>query len=210
MAANTRLEASTGDEHRKRIRRREIDSEEAPRPRIGPRLRRARHHQGLTLEQIAKATGLSKSFLSQLERDGTSASVASLFKICRFLRISVASLLEPSGFITVRKGDRPTSSFGEVGVVDHLLTPPEERALQVIETHIEPGGTAGEKLWSTDADVDCMYVTSGRLEVRFADRTVELNEGDSLTLSPREPHTWRNPSSSRPTVVIFALTPSAP
>jgi transcriptional regulator with XRE-family HTH domain len=174
---------------------------------IGARLNKARVEKGLTIEQVATASGLSKGFVSQLERGKASASVASLFRICESLGVRLSSLLDPAGGMLVRKDGREASNFGGEGVVDYLLTPPNERAIQLIETHIDPGGTAGEELWSA-ADVDCIYVLRGRLEVILADRTVMLKAGDAFTLSSREPHTWREPTKKQKAVVIFALAPA--
>jgi len=175
---------------------------------IGPRLRKTRLERGMTLEQVASEAGLTRSFLSLLERDATSASVASLQRICSVLGVHIAALLEPTGQIVLRKQGRTPVSFGGDGVVDYVLTPPDERRLQVFETHLKPGGSAGE-LWTADIDVDLIYVIEGQLEFEFADRSVTLEAGDALTFSPREPHTWRNPSETDPAVVIIATTPAA-
>jgi len=175
---------------------------------IGPRLRKARLERGFTLEEVAREAGLTKSFISQVEKEQTSASVASLHRICTVLGIRIASLLETPSSSVLRRTDRTPMSFGGAGVTDYVLTPSRERALQVFETHIEPGGSAGDELFTADVDVDLAYVLRGRLEMRFADRTVVLGPGDALTFSPREPHTWRNPSTKRPTVIILAMTPA--
>lgn len=175
---------------------------------IGRRLRKARIERGLTLEKVANEAGLTKSFISQVEKEQTSASVASLHRICTVLGIRIASLLEAPGSSVLRRSDRTPMSFGGAGVVDYVLTPSRERALQVFETHIEPGGSAGDELFTADVDVDLAYVLRGRLEMRFADRTIVLGPGDALTFSPREPHTWRNPSTKRSAVVILAMTPA--
>lgn len=175
---------------------------------IGPRLRSARQGRGLTLEQVASEAGLTKSFLSLLERDATSASVASLQRICAVLGIHIAALLEPAGQSLLRKEARTPINFGGDGVVDYVLTPPDERRLQVFETHIRPGGSAGE-MFTAEIDIGLFYVLEGQLECGFTDRTVTLNAGDALTFSPREPHTWRNPSETDPTVLVIATTPAA-
>jgi len=175
---------------------------------IGPRLRKARQQRGMTLEQVASEAGLTKSFLSLLERDATSASVGSLQRICAVLGVHIAELIEPTGQSILRKEARTPISFGGSGVVDYVLTPPDERRLQVFETHLKPGGSVGE-LFTADIDIDLIYVLEGELEFEFGDRTVTLNAGDALTFSPREPHTWRNPSQTDPTVLIIATTPAA-
>lgn len=176
--------------------------------RIGGRLRAARKSRGLTIEQVADRSGLTKSFVSRLERDGTTASVASLVRLCRTLGIKIGSLFEQSESALVRHGDAPPINFGGHGVRDHLFTPASEARLQVIESRIEPGGGGGEEPYTLASDVEFVYVVSGQLEVKVGSSTCLLEAGDALTFSPREPHTWRNPSEEQPATVLWALSPA--
>ena len=63
--------------------------------RIGPRLRETRMAQGLTIGNLADATGLTKGFISRVERDETSPSVATLVNLCQVLSLPVGALFEP-------------------------------------------------------------------------------------------------------------------
>ncbi len=58
--------------------------------KIGAKLKRLRHKNNLTLEELASRTELSKGFLSQLEHDLTSPSITTLEDICYVLGISLA------------------------------------------------------------------------------------------------------------------------
>jgi quercetin dioxygenase-like cupin family protein len=58
------------------------------------------------------------------------------------------------------------------------------------------------------ADVELVYVLRGSLELRVRDEVHELEEGDTLTYSPRDPHTWRNPSESEEAVVLWTALPN--
>jgi quercetin dioxygenase-like cupin family protein len=51
-------------------------------------------------------------------------------------------------------------------------------------------------------------VVGGALEVRFADRTATLGEGDTISYSPSEPHSWRNPDEHHPATVLFFEIPA--
>jgi transcriptional regulator with XRE-family HTH domain len=175
--------------------------------RIGPRLRRARRRAGMSIGQLAEATNLTKGFISQLERDLTTASVASLVSICNALQIGVGSLFEPARTDLVRRADRPRINFGGEDVTEWLLTPSSQDRLQVIEGEIEPGGGGGKELYSLPADTEFVHVVSGQLEVVIEDETYRLGAGDSLTFSGRDPHTWSNPSGTEPAVVLWVLTP---
>src|SRR5688572_12185392 len=76
--------------------------------RVGLRLRAARERAGVTLREVARRTGLSPSFLSQLERDQVSPSISSLKQVANALGARVADLLaEPAageGVVVRRAG----------------------------------------------------------------------------------------------------------
>lgn len=177
--------------------------------KIGFRLRRARRQRGMTIERVAEATGLSKGFISQLERDGTSASVASLVRICNALGIRVGSLFDPLRTDLVRRVDQPRINLGGTGVVDLLLTPTAESRFEVIESHVDPGGSGGEELYSLAADAEFVYILRGTLEVRVGGERYLLEVGDALTFPAREPHTWTNPSKEELAVALWVIAPPA-
>jgi len=183
-------------------------AERRPEAAIGTRLRALRTQRGMTLEQVASVAGLTRGFLSHLERGGTSASIGSLYRICDALGVEVASLFEPAGANLTRQKTRQPSYFGGEGVTDYVVTPPVERRVQVLETHIAPGGTPDRNLWTHRGDVSIAYVLSGELEIRFADDTVTLGPGDAVTFSPTEPHSWRNPSRNDETIVMWVMLPA--
>src|SRR5579859_6926860 len=95
--------------------------------RIGAQLRAARLASRRSMAEVAQASGLTKGFLSKLERDLTSVSVASLIRLCDALGISVGSLFQASKGEVVRADERPTINFGGTGIKEYLLTPVHER-----------------------------------------------------------------------------------
>lgn len=183
-------------------------SEAPPEAAIGMRLRALRKQRGLTLEQVANKACLTRGFLSQLERGETSASVGSLYRISEALDIQVASLFESSGAELSRQTSRKPSFFGGEGVTDFVVTPSSERRVQLCETHIAPQGTPDRNLYSHQGSVSIAYVLSGELEVRFADDRMILGQGDGLTFSPTQPHSWRNPSPDDEAIVIWVMLPA--
>src|SRR5687768_6425280 len=84
--------------------------------RVGLLLRSTRERQGLTLREVARRTALSPSFLSQLERDLVSPSIASLKQIASALDLRVSDLLaEPSTHgMLLRRGERPAWRLSRV------------------------------------------------------------------------------------------------
>lgn len=176
---------------------------------VGPRLRAARRERGLTISEVAEQAGLTAGFISQLERNLTSASLSSLYRICGVLGIRVGNLIDdvPSGQL-IRREQQTRRSLA-MGNAEHLLlTSREERRFHVTESHIPPGGSAGDELYTLPADVELVYVLRGSLELRVGDETHLLEEGDTFTYSPRDPHTWRNPSDSNEAVVLWTALPN--
>src|SRR6187397_3121369 len=149
--------------------------------RVGARLRSRRQELGLTMSEVAERSGLTAGFLSQLERDLTSASLSSLYRICAVLGLRVGSLIDdvPAGRL-IRREEQARRSLA-LGNAEHLLlSSGDERRFHVTESHIPPGGSAEDEL---------VYVLRGSLELRVGDEVHELEEGDTLSYSPRDPHT---------------------
>lgn len=176
--------------------------------RIGSRLRAARKAHGYTLDQLASASGLTKGFLSRVERDETSPSVASLLTLCEVMSVDVGSLFSAPDVALVRRDEAPAINLGGTGVLEQLMTPRGQSALQLIHSRIDPGGSGGSDLYTINCELEVVYVLKGTIEMVFSDRTQKLSTGDALTFPGGEPHTWHNVSGSRGAEVIWVLVPA--
>jgi transcriptional regulator with XRE-family HTH domain len=174
---------------------------------IGPRLRQARLRLHLSLEQVAKSTGLTKGFISQLERGTTSASVASLLKLCDAVNLSIRSLFDGTHTMLVPAGSAPLMNLGGTGLTEYLLTARANSEIAILRTHVEPGGGDDEPQ-SFDAKVVAVYLLEGSLRVTIEGEVYELLPGDTLSFSPQRPHSFHNLSMSDRAVVLWVLTPS--
>ncbi|WP_433833147.1 helix-turn-helix domain-containing protein [Actinoplanes sp. CA-015351] len=157
---------------------------------------------------MSDATGLNKGFISRLERDEVSPSVASLVSICDVLGIRVGELFEPPPTSLVRAGEGRPINFGGVNVHELLLTPGTQTHLQVIHSTVEPGGGGGDQLYTLDCEVEFVYVVRGRLKVSISEDSVLLDAGDAFTFPGREPHTWSNALPDEECQVIWVLAPA--
>ncbi len=176
--------------------------------RIGAKLRAARQANGYTLEQLASASGLTKGFLSRIERDETSPSVASLITLCEVMSIEVGSLFTAPDVALVRRDEAPAINLGGTGVAEQLMTPRTQAKLQLVHSAIEPGGTGGADLYTINCEVEVLYVVKGAVELLLSDRTHKLRAGDALTFAGGEPHSWVNASKTRTAEVIWVLVPA--
>ena len=174
--------------------------------RIGARLRAARLSRRMTIEAVAEAAGLTKGFLSRLERDAASPSVASLVAVCDVIGLPVGALFDTPETAVVRAGEGKAISFGAHATRETLLTPGTQQQVEVIRSVLDGGGHGGEQLYTLDCDTEFVYVVAGRLELVLEDEAVALGPGDAMTFPGRTPHTWRNASSSEPCEVLWVLS----
>jgi transcriptional regulator with XRE-family HTH domain len=177
-------------------------------PRVGARVRSLRRERGLTIEQVAAATGLTKGFISQLERDRTSPSLSSIARICEALGVRLSHIFErePAPAL-VRRDERPqVDTFFPTN--NYLLSSRDERRFQAIESVVAPGAGAGDELYSLPGDKEFVYVLEGTLELRVAEDVHVLQAGDAITYEPSKPHTWRNASKSDELRVLWVAVPN--
>jgi transcriptional regulator with XRE-family HTH domain len=175
---------------------------------LGPRIRALRQARNVTLRELAGRAGVTESFLSQVEREVTSPSIASVQRIAHALDLAIAELFteEPPRGRMVRRADRRQITYPGLRAIDEFLTSDMSARLQVILSTIEPGGGTGDEPYTHESDEEVVIVLSGQLELWVADEHHVLEEGDSIAYSSRLPHRNVN-SSDRQAVVLFCLTP---
>lgn len=129
--------------------------------RIGAQLKAARLAARKSMAEVAEQAGLTKGFVSKLERDLANVSVASLIRLCDALGVSVGSLFQAPKGQVVRHGARPPINFGGQKMTEYLLTPSGEKRVQAILSDIEPGGGSGNEPHSLPADVEFVLILAG-------------------------------------------------
>jgi transcriptional regulator with XRE-family HTH domain len=178
--------------------------------RIGAQLKAARLAARMSLAEVAEQAGLTKGFVSKLERDLVNVSVASLIRLCGALGISVGSLFQaPTGEV-IRSGAYPPINFGGRKMSEYLLTPSGEKRVQAILSDIDPGGGSGDDPYPLPADVEFVFVLAGRLEITVAGEQIILDRGDAFTFPAGAPHTFRGGLQAGRTKVLWVVSPALP
>jgi transcriptional regulator with XRE-family HTH domain len=178
--------------------------------RIGPQLRAARLAARKTMAEVAEQAGLTKGFVSKLERDLANVSVASLIRLCEALDVSVGSLFEASHGEVIRRGAYPPINFGGSGIREYLLTPSGEKRMQAILSDIQPGGGSGEEPYSLPAEVEFVLVLAGQLRIVIAGEETILDEGDAVTFPASTGHAFTATATDGPTRVLWVFSPAIP
>ncbi|HEX3815266.1 MAG TPA: XRE family transcriptional regulator [Mycobacteriales bacterium] len=179
---------------------------------MGEAIRGLRHAHGLTLVQLAERTGLSHSFLSQIERGLAAPSMKSLFGIASALGTTQDRLMvtaaNPAGggpaVALLRAGDGIRLSSSDDALPNGSL------ARQLIA---EPGvyyptefvGLSRQfgEFWFEHDGTEFVYVATGTIEVELGDGTIHtLGPADSLKYDGHIPHRWRAKGSAATRVLM--------
>ena len=176
--------------------------------RIGAQLKAARLAARMTMAEVAEQAGLTKGFVSKLERDLTNVSVASLIRLCDALGVSVGSLFQMAEGEVVRRDARPQINFGGRKMTEYLLTPSGEKRVQAILSDIEPGGGSGTEPYSLPADVEFVFVVTGQLDITVPGQQITLEQGDAFTFPANAEHTFH--ARAGRTQVLWLVSPALP
>src|SRR5260221_10882847 len=166
---------------------------EAVQVEVGERLRAIRHLRRKTLKEVASAAGLSESFVSQLERGRTNATIATLQRLSTALGIEVSDLFTTGAPRprVLRRGAREYVAWGELGR-KALLTPKPFHSLEVVVARFEPGGSTGDEPYTHGDSEELLIVVEGRVHVQLGDHVYEVAEGDSVHYQSSTPHRVAN------------------
>lgn len=157
---------------------------------VGPRLRRARRRRGLTLAALAERVGMSESFLSQLERGLTGASLDSLQRLTRALDVRIADLFEEDHVrnpAVLTPAARPVLDVWKLGQ-KMLLTPRWAEHLEVLICHLEPGGATAEKPYTHGDSEELFLLLEGIVDLELDGQLHRMQPGDSITYRSSAPH----------------------
>lgn len=176
---------------------------------LGKKIRDLRFRRGLTVQQLAEASGLSKGFISQVENDRTSPSLATLRDLSRALETSVAYLVveDDNAPYVVRQAQRPTLNADGSATRLEVLSVQPRRNLEILMIEIAPGSST-----VTDRNYlhgeECLVCLDGCVTVTSNEHKLVLDSGDSCHFDARVPHTIANAGEAKARVLV-AITPAA-
>lgn len=180
---------------------------------VGARLRAERRSQRLTIEELASRSGVTKGFISRLERGQTNASVAALVRICEALGIAISDLFNTDNSYhsyLVRSDDYRSIEFGGHGLAEFLLTSTRESRLQVILSEIQPGGGSGPEPYGEPTEVEFAYIVRGSVSFTFTGGDVlVLNAGDAITFDSGALESFKA-GPDGPASILSVLHPALP
>jgi transcriptional regulator with XRE-family HTH domain len=176
---------------------------------LGRKIRDLRLRRGMTVQQLAHASGLSKGFISQVENDRTSPSLATLRDLARALDTSVAYLVveEEQMPHLVRARHRPQVHVGGNAARVEVLSAQPKRNLELLMAELPAGLTGGDKRHYHHGE-ECIFCMEGRVRVVCGDHHLVLETGDSCHYDGRLPHAVEN-CGTEVARIIIAMSPAA-
>ena len=175
---------------------------------IGVKIKQLRLQRGLTQEELAARTELTKGFISQLERDLTSPSIATLMDILAALGTDVAGFFRESQEepVVYSADDMFVKEENDGYTIRWLVTNAQKNALEPILVTI-PAGVSGAEDDPHEGE-EFGYVLSGNVTLVVGDNKYRVKKGGSFYFRPTRVHYLVNNSRSDASVLWVSTPPS--
>jgi len=167
-------------------------------PIVGANLRRLRVKRGLSLERLARASGVSRAMLGQIELGQSTPTINVLWKVARALDVSFTALIgqgekKTSAVLLPRARAKLLSSY-DGAFCSRALSPVdgEPRKVEFYELRL-----AAHRFENADAHAagttENLVVTAGVVEIRVGNERYVLRQGDAIFFTADVPHEYHNP-----------------
>ena len=174
--------------------------------KVGAHIRELRARRGISLTELGRQVGVSKSQISQIERGASNASIPVLRAIAKALGVPLFTLFvdDDSRDALVRRHQRRQLHIPGSDVVRELLVPDLHRRMILLTARFDPGDVSSREPASHQGE-ECIVVTTGTMRIEVNGRVLDLDEGDSYYFDSTVPHTFRN-VSDEPAEIIAAIS----
>ena len=189
----------------------------------GRRIREMRKRRGLTLKEVAEATGYTIGHISQIERDLKSPSLVALRKIAACLNCSEVWLIMDDSELSaksseegkkskesylMRKENRIPMKIPEIDVSYSIFTPSklpnaQEAQMTGLIGRLKPNTWVTEKMISHGNYDESLLLLKGELELRIDNSTYMIYEGDSFYIPKNCLHNYLNTSNEEATIIVY-------
>jgi transcriptional regulator with XRE-family HTH domain len=173
------------------------------------RVRDLRKARGWSLEQLAAASGVSRSMLSQVERNEANPTLAVTFRIAQAFGMSLSDLLETPGaqssIQVIRGADRAYVFRSDPDCEIRTLSPlNREKDVEFYEILLRPGGALRSAPHFAGTH-EYLTVQKGRVRVESGGDQDELNPGDSASYRADVPHAIVNAGRSEALIYLVDI-----
>ena len=180
-------------------------------PSVGKNIIYYRKKHRLSIDELSKRSGVSKSMLSQIEQEKSNPTVATVWKIARALGIALEKLLESkqSSNIEVTRKDDITVVNTEDGLCTTRINSPLHMTdnLELYQISLKPGGELASSPHFLDTE-EFLTVLDGSLQIKVGEETKDLYKGDTARYGADLPHSITNVSDEEATGYLVIWFPN--
>jgi transcriptional regulator with XRE-family HTH domain len=174
---------------------------------VGRKLHDLRLQRELTLERLARLSGVSRAMLWQIEQARSAPTITVLARVADALGVPVGAFLDaatPAAAVVMRRADACILQAGNGAVSTRALFPDTgSRSVEFHEIRLAAGATERRES-RRDGTFENLVVTAGSLEVDVGGETHVLDAGDALFFRTEAVHSYRNVTAHP--VVLYRVT----
>lgn len=166
--------------------------------RVAENLRQRRKARGMSLDDLARSSGVSRAALSQIETCKSNPTVGVLWKIAVGLGVPIAELIGAprSGVVVLRRGDAQVLRSADGKFESRPLTPAGASPLvEVYELRLSARSSHVSDAHSPGTH-EVLVVLSGVCRMQVGGETHDLGAGDAIAFPADRPHSYENPAGS--------------
>ena len=156
---------------------------------IGNKIKELRIAKGLTQEELAARSELSKGFISQLERDLTSPSIATLIDILQCLGTNLNDFFseQPDEQIVFHEDDFFQKNDTDLqNTIEWIIPNAQKNMMEPIRLTLQPGGSTYRDMPHEGEEFG--YVWSGSIKIHVGNKTYSAKKGESFYFIPHSEH----------------------
>jgi transcriptional regulator with XRE-family HTH domain len=180
---------------------------------LGKTIQRLRKAYNLSLSELAEQSGVAKSIISQIERNETNPTLATIWRLSQALDISIERVLaahDDEPFVEVtQRADMPSLSSEDgkikLAIIGWIRT---VEWLQWYDVTAHPGGELDSE-GHQRGSIECLSVTEGTLEVEVAGRVERVEAGGTARYRSDRRHTIRNPGTTPARATMVCILKAA-
>jgi transcriptional regulator with XRE-family HTH domain len=179
-------------------------------PEVGAALQRLRLARGLTLEDLSRIAGVSKSMLSQIEREKANPTIAITWRLANALGVQIGELLSDveRDVETIRildSHETPTLPGNHAGYVLRILGPMELAGkYEWYELTLAPGGELVSQPHDPGTS-EHLTVLHGAMEIEVGSHKKKAKLGGTARYPADQPHAIRNPGKTEAKALLVVI-----
>ena len=174
---------------------------------LGNKIKEMRQQYNLTQEELADRCELTKGYISQLENDLTSPSIATLGDILAALGSSFSEFFKNEKNEQVVFTENDYIEKDTDGTICNWLVPAAQKnRMEPITLDLAPGAATADDVPHEGEEFG--YVLDGTVKLKYGEKTYVCRKGDSFYFTADKPHRICNESKRRARILWISSPPN--